>query len=191
MIINSNQEKNIPADNANYQKLSIAPDVKQISFNNPEKQTIFYQLIQAGFDKTIPTAPLKQGMEIHREYRDAKGNVINSTTLGNELEVHIQIRSVDNSYLTNIAIEDLLPGGFEVVLDSVKADTMDFADAREDRVNYFGSIDSTTKEIVYKIKAINTGKYVVPPAYAEAMYNPATKAIGAASTITITEAPKG
>ncbi len=191
LLLNNNQEKNIPSDNANYQKLSINSDVKQISFNNPEKQTIFYQLIQAGFDKTIPTTPLKQGMEIHREYRDAKGNVINSTTLGSELEVHIQIRTLDNSYLTNIAIEDLLPGGFEVVLDSVKANTMDFADAREDRVNYFGGVDSTTKEIVYKIKAINTGKYTVPPAYAEAMYNPATKAIGVASEITVTEAPKG
>ncbi|MCL9683754.1 alpha-2-macroglobulin [Legionella maioricensis] len=188
-VLNNNQEKTFPTEKGNYQKISIDEDVKKISLNNPEKQTFFYQLVQAGFDKTLPTTPLKQGMEIFREYRDEKGNVINTTTLGSEIEVHIQIRTLDNAYLTNIAVEDLLPGGFEVVRDSVKTDTMDFSDAREDRVNYFGSIDSTAKQITYKIKAINTGKYIVPPAYAEAMYDPATKARGAASEITVTKAP--
>jgi uncharacterized protein YfaS (alpha-2-macroglobulin family) len=188
--LKDNQEKAIPAEQANYQKIDIDTKVKQISLNNPDKQTFFYQLVQSGFDKAVPTIPLKQGIEIFREYRDNKGTVINSTTLGSEIEVHIQIRALDNKYLSNIAIEDLLPGGFEVVRDSVKTDTMDFADAREDRVNYFGSIDSTTKEIVYKIKAVNVGKYIVPPAYAEAMYNPSTKARGAASEISVTEASK-
>ena len=185
-----NQDKTIPAENANYQKVDIAANVKKITLNNPDKQNFFYQLVQAGFDKTIPTTPVKQGIEIFREYRDDKGSVINSTTLGSEIEVHIQIRALDNKYLSNVAIEDLLPGGFEVVRDSVKVDTMDFADAREDRVNYFGSVDSTAKQIVYKIKAINTGKYTVPPAYAEAMYNPETKARGTASEFTITDASK-
>ncbi len=189
-IMVDNQQKAVPAENANYQKLALEPDVKQIMFNNPEKQTYFYQLMQRGFDRTVPTEPLKQGMEIFREYRDAQGNVIKSTTLGSEIEVHIQIRSLDNNYLTNIAIEDLLPGGFEVVHESVKNGTMDYSDEREDRVNFFGSIDATAKEIVYKIKAINPGKYFVPPAFAEAMYNPTTKARGVGSEITVVESSK-
>ena len=82
--------------------------------------------MQSGFDKTIPKTPLKQGIEIFREYRDSKGNVVNTTTLGTEIEVRIQIRTLDNSYLTNIAIEDLLPGGFEVISDSVKTDYYGF-----------------------------------------------------------------
>ncbi|MBL7478903.1 alpha-2-macroglobulin [Legionella bononiensis] len=185
-LLTNNQTKSIPAEQANYQKLAIDSDVKQISFNNPDKLTFFYQLVQAGFDKSLPSTPVKQGMELYREYRDDKGNVIQSTALGSEIEVHIQIRSLDDNYHSNIVIEDLLPGGFEVVRDSVKTDTMDYSDAREDRVNYFGSIDSTAKEIVYKIKAVNPGKYIVPPAFAESMYNPMIKAQGAASEITVT-----
>lgn len=188
-IMRDGQEKAVPSENASYQKLVLDTDVKKINFNNPDKQSYFYQLAQTGFDKTLANEPLKLGMEIFREYRDAQGTVIKSTTLGSEIEVHIQIRALDNKYLTNIAIEDLLPGGFEVVRDSVKSDSMDYFDVREDRVNFFGSIDSTAKEIVYKIKAINTGKYTVPPAYAESMYNPTTKARGAAAQITVTEAP--
>lgn len=182
-----NQQKSFPVENAHYQKQVLDVDVKQLTFNNPDKETYFYQLIQSGFDKAMPTEPMKQGMEIFREYRNAQGQVIKSTTLGTEIEVRIQIRALDNAYLSNIAIEDLLPGGFEVVRDSVKNGVMDYSDVREDRVNFFGSIDSTAKEIVYKIKAINTGKYTVPPAYAESMYNPTTKTRGTASEITVTE----
>ncbi|KTD68242.1 hypothetical protein Lste_1400 [Legionella steelei] len=188
-IMADNKEVNVPASNANYQKVDIEPDVQKIRFNNPEKKTFFYQLMQSGFNQEIPSTPLKQGLEIFREFRDAKGNVINTTTLGSEIEVHIQIRAVGHDYLSNIAIEDLLPGGFEVVTDSVKNNTMDFVDVREDRVNFFGGVESVAKEIVYKIKAVNIGKYIVPPAYAEAMYNPNTKAQGVSSVITVTEAP--
>lgn len=185
-LLADNQEKRIPAEQPGYQKLILDEKVKQITFNNPEKQTIFYQLIQAGFNKTPVTQPVKQGIELFREYRDSKGQVVSSTPLGSEIEVHIQMRTLDNKYLTNMAIEDLLPGGFEVVRDSVKPETMDYFDIREDRVVFFGSMDSAAKEIVYKIKATNIGKYSVPPIYAEAMYNPNIKARGVASEMEVT-----
>lgn len=188
-IMANSKEVNVSSTNPNYQKIDINPDVQKIRFNNPDKKTFFYQLMQSGFNRTSAKAPLKQGLEIFREYKDAKGNVINSTTLGSEIEVHIQIRTLGSDYLSNIAIEDLLPGGFEVVNDSVKNNTMDFVDVREDRVNFFGGVESAAKEIVYKIKAVNIGKYIVPPAYAEAMYNPNTKAQGVSSEITVTETP--
>lgn len=186
-IMMDHQEVKIPVMNTNYQRAEIDIDTKQIRFNNPNKEPYFYLLMQTGFTQAIPNSPLKQGLEIFREYKDAKGKAITSTPLGSEIEVHIQIRALDSDYLSNIAIVDLLPGGFEVVLDSIKNNTMDYVDAREDRVNFFGGVESTAKEIVYKIKATNTGKYTVPPAYAEAMYDPNTKAHGASSIITITE----
>ncbi|MCW8407484.1 alpha-2-macroglobulin [Legionella sp. PATHC035] len=188
-IMANNKEVAVPSTNANYQKTDLDPDVLKIRFNNPDKKTFFYQLMQSGFNRELPKTPLKQGLEIFREYRDAKGNAITTTTLGSEIEVHIQIRALGSDYLSNIAIEDLLPGGFEVVTDSVKNTTMDFVDVREDRVNFFGGVESVAKEIVYKIKAVNIGQYIVPPAYAEAMYNPNTKAQGVSSVITVTEAP--
>lgn len=187
-IMKDNQEIKLPITHSNYQKAEIDDTVQKIRFNNPDKKTFFYQVMQSGFNRVMPDSPLKQGLEIFREYRDIKGNAINSTILGSEIEVHIQIRALESDYLPNIAIEDLLPGGFEVVTDSVKNNTMDYIDIREDRVNFFGGIDSSAKEIVYKIKAVNVGKYIVPPAYAEAMYNPNTKAQGVSSVITITDA---
>jgi uncharacterized protein YfaS (alpha-2-macroglobulin family) len=71
------------------------------------------------------------------------------------------------------------------VSDSVKAESMDYFDIREDRVNFFGVIDANVRELVYKIKATNVGKYTVPPAYAESMYDQTIKAKGVASNIEV------
>ncbi|WP_133135326.1 alpha-2-macroglobulin [Legionella rowbothamii] len=185
-ILANNEQVPVPVNNANYQKASLGADTKQIRFENPGKELFFYQLIQSGFNTILPKEPEKSGIEIFREYRDAQGHAITSTALGSEIEVHIQVRTLEVDYLTNIVIEDLLPGGFEVVRDSVKLNNMDYFDVREDRVNFFGGLSSTATELIYKIKAVNIGKYTVPPIFAEAMYDPNTFGRGAASSITVT-----
>lgn len=152
---------------------------KEIIFNNPSKQTYFYQLSQSGFDKTPFTSVLKNKMEIYREFKDSSGHTITSANLGDEIEVHIQVRSLNDRTISNVAIVDLLPGGFEVVRDSVKNTGMDYSDVREDRVIFFGSVSPTSNEIVYRIKAINTGEYTVPPIFAESMYDQGIQAHGA------------
>lgn len=188
-VFNNNKQQDALADNKNYLHVVLSDSVKQIILNNPEQRTYFYQVMESGFDKSLPSKPITQGIELFREYRTAEGKAVSSVLLGEELEVHIQIRALDNSYLSNIAVEDLLPGGFEVVRDSVKTQNMNFADAREDRVNFFGYIDASAKELVYKIKATNPGVYTVPPAYAQAMYNPSIQALGVASKIEVIKAP--
>ena len=169
-----------------YGKVKVDEDATQISFSNPNKRSYFYQLTQTGFDKKWPTTSLQKGLEIDREYRDSNGQVIESTSLGTEIEVHIQARSLKQDYINHIAIVDLLPGGFEVVRDSVKNDQVDYVDIREDRVLFFGHLASSAKEIVYRIKAINTGKYTVPPIFAESMYNSSIKAYSRIKSMTVT-----
>ncbi len=186
-IFENGQSKTLAAPDSKFVKVSVDALAQKINFNNPLKQTYFYQLTQTGFDKNLPTDALKNNLEVEREYRDTAGKVITTTALGNEIEVHIQVRSLDNNYLSNVAIVDLLPGGFEVVRDSVKSDNMDYVDIREDRVIFFGSVTSDSKEIVYRIKAINPGKFTVPPISASAMYNPNINAHSAASSITVTD----
>jgi uncharacterized protein YfaS (alpha-2-macroglobulin family) len=168
------------------EKLKLNEATKQVLIHNPEKQNYFYQLTQTGFDKNLPDKSITQGMEIVREYRDKQGNAINTVSLGDEIEVHIQIRTTDKAYINNIAILDLLPGGFEVVRNSINSVTdMDYIDAREDRVIFFGSIGEETKQIVYKIKATNSGAFTVPAPFAESMYNPQIKANGTSSNIKV------
>ena len=184
-ILINNEKKLLPAPNNNFVKVNIDPLTKKILFNDPAKQTYFYQLTQSGFDKNLLTKAEKNHLEIDREYRDLQGKVITEATLGSEIEVHIQVRSLDDRYFENIAIVDLLPGGFEVVNDSVKNNNVDYADAREDRVIFFGSITPDVKEMVYRIKAINTGKFTVPPIFANSMYDPSVNAHSVAGHIEV------
>ena len=76
----------------------------------------WYAVTQAGFDRTPPTSELKQGLEIIREFTDTDGKPIKTATLGQEIDVHLKIRATQVDSIGNIAIVDLLPGGFEPVL---------------------------------------------------------------------------
>ena len=183
----NHQKKIIATIESTYGKANVDEKAQQILFNNPNKLNYFYQLTQTGFNENLPTKPLHKGLEIYREYRDNLGKVIDNTRLGTEIEVHIQGRSLSNRYISNTAIVDLLPGGFEVVRDSVNAASFNYIDIREDRVIFFGGLDTAASEIVYRIKAINAGKYTVPPIFAESMYDPNIRAYSAAESMSVTK----
>ena len=65
---------------------------------------------------TLPASAIKNGLEIVRDYTDAKGNTLDRITLGQEIDVHVKIRATGSKGVGNVAIVDLLPGGFEHVV---------------------------------------------------------------------------
>lgn len=179
------KQKTLASADSLYQKVAITDVTRAVNFINASKQHYFYQLTQSGFDKNMPDKIIKKNLEIYREYRNSDQNVINTVNLGNEIEVHIQVRSLKDRYINNIAIVDLLPGGFEVVPDSIVLQNIDYADVREDRVIFFSGVGPDAKEIVYRIKATNTGNYIVPAIFATSMYDPNTMARGESGSIKI------
>lgn len=181
------KEKTLTPQDKSFEKANVDVGTTKVSFNNPTKQNYFYQLTEAGFDKMLASEEVKQGIEIYREYRDQTGQSISNAVLGSEIEVHIQVRALTNTYLSNIAIVDLLPGGFEVVRDSVNKKNIDFAEEREDRMIFYTGLDTQAREIVYRIKATNTGNYTVPAIFAESMYDPNKHANGISSKIVVTK----
>ncbi len=153
---------------------------------------LFYQVSESGFDQTTVTQPMSDGLEVSREYRDKDDKPTTTAKLGEELTVVLRARSTDNQQLANVAIEDLLPGGFEIVEESVHTGAcdywsgIDYVDVREDRMLAFGSIGVTETEIKYRIKATNLGTYTIPPPQAEAMYHQKVRARGVSGTLTVT-----
>lgn len=120
-----------------------------------------------------PNAALTHGMEILREYLDDQGRAVTSVKLGEQITVRLRLRSTEADYLPNVAVTDLLPGGFEPVL-AVGAPTgwqPAYADVREDRVVLYGTITKDLFEYTYRIRATNSGVFAVPPSYAESMYD--------------------
>jgi hypothetical protein len=152
-------------------------------------------LQQSGYDRDVSHNAIKNGLEIVRDYTDAKGNALTRITVGEEIFVHVKIRATGDKGVGNIAIVDLLPGGFEPAMsrppepaesdDGTTAAAPEapavtaagstwkpsYSDVREDRVVIYGTATPNVGEFVYRIKADAAGKFIVPPAYGESMYD--------------------
>ena len=170
-------------------EINIKSNISKLKVDSDGDLPLFHQTTQAGFDIDLPTKIVKQGIEIQREYRDANDNTINKINIGEEISVHIKIRSIDGQTHYNTAIVDMLPGGFDVVLEASRQNQGDFnpeyVDLREDRVLLFGAVSESAQEFVYKIKAGSKGTYVVPPTFAEGMYDRSVRALGKANQMTV------
>lgn len=82
----------------------------------PEATPAWYILSQSGYDQAAPKAVQNQGLEIVREYLDASGQLISTVDLGQEVTVRLRLRALGSEVRGSIAVVDLLPGGFEPVV---------------------------------------------------------------------------
>jgi uncharacterized protein YfaS (alpha-2-macroglobulin family) len=161
-----------------YPKASFSTDTEKLDVSAAPRS--FYMMSQSGFDANVPQEALSNGLEVTREYQDDEGNVVSSAQQGKELNVVIRVRSTTGKNISDVAVIDLLPGGFEVLRDSVRSNynrwKSDYKDIREDRVVFYGSFGDSMTELTYKVKVTASGSFVVPAAYAESMYDLSVKA---------------
>ena len=99
-------------------KVDFSRDAKKLKFSSGSDYLAYTVLNQSGFDRKLPDKEIKQEIEVFREYQDANGKPVTSVKLGDEVEVHLSIRALGKYSLQNVAIVDLLPGGFEIVPES-------------------------------------------------------------------------
>jgi len=153
----------------------------------------FYQVVEAGYDRHAPVKATDDGLEVFRELLDKDDKPVTRTKLGEPVHVRVRVRSTKkDETFTNVAVIDLLPGGFEVVGSSLQPGVssingVDYVDVREDRAIFFATADENVLEINYQIKSTNRGEFVVPPVFAESMYERGIKGRGVGGKITVTE----
>ena len=152
----------------------------------------FFQVVEAGFDGHTPTESLTNGLEIYREFLGKNNEAVTSTHICESIHVRLHIRSLQREPITNVAIIDILPGGFEVIDSSAHTGAspmngVDYADVREDRAIFFVTAPTNTLQIDYQIKSCNRGQFVVPPVFAQSMYDRNVKGRGLGGKITVAE----
>ena len=135
---------------------------------------------------------ITDGLEVYRELLDKSNKPVTTTQLGEVITVRLRIRSLRPESITNVALVDLLPGGFEVVSSSLspgisEINGVDYVEVREDRAVFYATVPSETLEITYQIKSCNRGNFVVPPVFAESMYDRNLKARGLGGKISVTK----
>jgi len=152
----------------------------------------FFQIVEAGFDRNVPNESLTNGLEIYRELLGKNNEAVTSTHLGEAIHVRLHVRSLQRQPVTNVAIVDLLPGGFEIIDSSARTGAspihgVDYVDVREDRAVFFVTAPTNALEIDYQIKSCNRGQFIVPPVFAQSMYDRNLKGRGVGGKITVTE----
>ena len=110
----------VPSKTENMPDLMIATDDGQAisriaAVKYRSTMPMFYSLTSSGYDMGTPEKSISEGIEITREYRDLKGNILTKLEAGNDIVVAISARSLQGA-LPNIIISDLLPGACEFVV---------------------------------------------------------------------------
>jgi uncharacterized protein YfaS (alpha-2-macroglobulin family) len=179
---------------------AVPPEAKAVGVQGDTPFALFYQLAEGGYDLNPPDKELRSKIEIFREYRNERRETVNSIALDGKVDVYVSVRAIGDP-VSNVAVSDLLPGGFEVdvspeglgsrrsLVRGPGAWEPDYIDVREDRLIFYGSIGPEARTFVYRMKPTNPGKFAVPPLYAEGMYDRSIQARSLGSQFAIEEAP--
>lgn len=184
-----------------FPKVNFSERAAKVRVQNLGRDLLFHQTTQAGFDLAPPREPIKNRIEVFREYAGVEGGSTSKVRLGSQIEVRFKLRALEGVQHANVAVVDLFPAGFEVVLVPAEGAEgnariaaagstwrADYADVREDRVVLFGTVGPEVQEFVYRIRSTNKGRFQTPPLFAESMYDRSVKARGMAGSIEVTDA---
>jgi uncharacterized protein YfaS (alpha-2-macroglobulin family) len=178
----------------------VPADATSVHIEGDTDFALFYQLTEEGFDLAPPAEEIKHRIEVFREFDNEKGEAETASPIESKVDVKLTLRALDTS-VSNVAIVDLIPGGFEVDISpeglgnraSRPADNTtwqpDFVDVREDRVVFYGTIGTEAQTFVYRLKPTNRGIFTVSPLYAEGMYDRSVQARSTGGQFRIGEAP--
>jgi uncharacterized protein YfaS (alpha-2-macroglobulin family) len=137
----------------------------------------FYQLTAEGFDLKPPQEAVREGLEVIRDLLGSDGKPVQQLKTGEGVTVRIRVRNLGKEARSDVAVLDLMPGGFEIEAENLKPGKgtvpgAEFVEVREDRNVFFIYLQAAeTKTFTYRIKPVCAGEFNVPPAFAEAMYD--------------------
>jgi uncharacterized protein YfaS (alpha-2-macroglobulin family) len=109
----STQPLSLPA--GLFPRVTLAAQTRALEFASDGALRGFYLVNQSGFDRDPNTQPLRQGLEITREFLDERGQPLQSIRLGDTVTVHLRFRAI-GAPVEDAVLVDLLPGGFDVVV---------------------------------------------------------------------------
>jgi uncharacterized protein YfaS (alpha-2-macroglobulin family) len=98
-------------------KVAVSDNASKVQFTKDGPALAYYVINESGFDRNVPAAEIKQGIEVFREFLDMKGSPLVHPKVGEEFLVRLRLRATNRDRLYQIAVVDLLPGGVEPVLE--------------------------------------------------------------------------
>lgn len=116
-ILAGGESKELALPAGLFPRVPLSDSAARVQFGNSGDFNAFYTLTQAGFDVALPEKPITSRLEVFREYTLPGGQPLQHLHLGDEIEVHLKVRTIGGLQQAYVAVTDLLPGGFEVVVE--------------------------------------------------------------------------
>ncbi|MCP3100315.1 alpha-2-macroglobulin [Myxococcus sp. K15C18031901] len=108
-------------------RASFSDGATALRLESESQWPLFFQVTQAGYDLELPRTPILQRLEVQRELVGLDGKGVTEVQLGEEVEVHLKLRQLEGAS-SAVAITDLLPGGFEVVMERPEPSSQERSD---------------------------------------------------------------
>lgn len=186
------QEENLSWDTKKLFKLDLEKSPRGLKLLSSAKEPVYFTISRSGFDKKADIKELVSGLQVTKNIFDDSNSPVTRVSLGDEVLVEINIQAKDGKNHQNVAVVELLPGGFEPVLElkegnNVELSSVEYFDRREDRIVFYMSASDATRTIRYRMKAVNKGSFILPGVFAEDMYDVKVRAHSKAKRIEIVD----
>lgn len=106
-------------------RVSFPDSTKKLHFSGDGSAPLYYAVSESGYDQLPPAADVHDGLEITRVYLNTKGETVTKAALGEELTVQLRIRAIAREFINDLVVQDLLPAGFEAVIQTPVAKNED------------------------------------------------------------------
>ena len=160
--------------------LSFSMGENSISISNRKSNTLFVTLTQSGKLPLGDELSEQRNLHLKTEFLDGseKPMDISAVRQGTEIISKITISNTSANRITNVALTQIFPSGWEIVntsfteLGGGAAGSARFTDIRDDRVNFFFDLNAgESKTFFVKLNASYLGTYYLPGTQAEGMYD--------------------
>ncbi|MCA9633098.1 MAG: hypothetical protein KC766_35845 [Myxococcales bacterium] len=154
-----------------------------------------YSALLRFVDTELGKQPEEHGLTVTRTLLDAEtSQPVTDVKQGQLLKVRLSVSSPQPR--AQIAVQDALPAGFEAIDTRLKTATRaadvdgswiwNWRELHDERVTFFADwFPAGTREAEYLVRATRSGRFVRPPARAEAMYDPAVWAFSTSQSQTV------
>ena len=142
-----------------------------------------------------PVPARASGLSVKVAYTNAAGATVNPASLrqGTEFTATVTVTNNSTSALSNIALSERIPSGWEIQNERLRGSSSQdasasYKDIRDDRCNWFFDLaQGASKRFTLKLRAAYEGEFVLPAITCEAMYDSAIAANTASGKAIVTK----
>lgn len=177
----SGNTNSIDADKSIVQRdVAVGMGANNLSLSNKQDNVLYVTLIQQGKLPLGDELPISKNMVVSTQFRDAKGDIVDVSTLrqGSDLVANITVTNTSNDNLFDVALTQVFPSGWEIINTSFAASRTGnvsqarYTDIRDDRVNFYFDLRARKSvSFTVKLNASFLGTYYLPGSQVEAMYD--------------------